>query len=246
MRKLHVIGVAAGVAALVAWQPAFAQEAYDPDPGINEPEVEEYEPMDVEVDVDTEEEAEFEAEAYEPGFLATDMGIGIRVGGGIMNFAEEQIRDLTDTGGAWGAHVTIGTRSPIAFEASYIGSAMSFDALGVDPDAILLSNGATGALRFNLLQQDFQPYLLAGAGWRRFVVTNTDVNTSALRNDDNIFEVPLGVGVAYRIGGFMADLRGDYRLAFDDELLRRPVDDPDEIGNGLDNWQVTLSVGVEF
>lgn len=245
MRKLHIIGVAAGVAALVAWQPATAQEAYEPETGTTEMEEEEvYEPMDVEME--TTEEAEFEAEAYQPDYLMSGIGITIDVGGGLMNFAEEQMRDFTDVAGVWTARATFGTLSPVAFEASYVGSAQAFNALGVDSNAILLSNGATGAIKFNLTQRQLQPYLLAGAGWRRFDVTNTDVNTSALRNEDNVFEVPVGVGLAYRMGGFHADLRGDYRLAFDDELIRSPTDDPDEIGNGLDNWMATLTVGIEF
>src|SRR5690606_16351422 len=59
-------------------------------------------------------------------------GISISLGGGVSGFVEDEMRDTTDDGGQWDVRVAAGLRGPIALEASYLGSAQSIDALGLD------------------------------------------------------------------------------------------------------------------
>ena len=64
--------------------------------------------------------------------------------------------------------MTFGSRSPIAIEAAYVGSAQGINALGLDTDALLVGQGAEGNLRLNLTTRRVQPYLFGGIGWTRY------------------------------------------------------------------------------
>jgi hypothetical protein len=172
----------------------------------------------------------------------TPMGISINVGGGLAGFTAENVRDSTEVGGGWAADVVIGTRSPLAFEAGYTGTANAIDALGLDGDAVLLGSGVQGLARLNFtIDQPAQPYIIAGAGWKHYDLTREDFNTSSVREDDDVLEVPVGAGIAYHINQFVVDLRGVFRPAFDSDLLAGGQDDAP-----LHNWQGRLNLGWEF
>jgi hypothetical protein len=161
------------------------------------------------------------------------------VGGGVRGFTKEDARDFIDEGGAWDARVLFGSRSIIALEAAYVGSASDVAALGLDPDATLMQNGVEGALRLNILTGMWQPYVLAGAGWSRYTVTNEDFNTSSVEGEDDVAQFPLGAGVAFRYEGLVLDARGVYRPTASAELI------PDDDGN-MPSWAADLTAGIEF
>ena len=60
---------------------------------------------------------------------------------GVLDFARDDLPDMTGTAGSWDARFQSGTRCYLGFEAAYLGSAQSIDAIGLDQDATLLSNG---------------------------------------------------------------------------------------------------------
>lgn len=167
------------------------------------------------------------------------VGMSLSVGGGVTAFADDDMRDRADLAGSWEARLVIGTRQRIAVEASYLGSAQSVDSLGLDQDAVLVSNGVGGALRLNLLTDRFQPYVLAGAAWRHYDVVNSSFNTSSLNDEDDVLETPFGVGFSYRVERVILDGRGVYRRVFYDDLIQ---------GNApnLHNWGANLMAGFEF
>ena len=125
----------------------------------------------------------------------------------------------------------------LAGEAAYVGSAMGMNVLGLSDTAVLVSNGVEGALRFNVLTGDWQPYALAGYTFRRYTIQNSSVNTSSVLNADNVSEIPLAAGIAYRVQGFVADLRFNYNNAFNSKLI------PD---TNLSTYGVSAKVGFEF
>jgi len=172
------------------------------------------------------------------------LGMGFAVGGGVDDFASSAAKDTTGMGGSWNARITLGTRQYVAFEGSYIGSAQSIKALGLDTNAELVGNGAQAALRVNILRNFVvQPFLYGGAAWRHYDITNSNTNTSDVKNSDDVLEIPAGVGVSGYIGGFMADVRGEYRWATGEDLL------PDVDGAGhanLDRWGVTGNLGFAY
>ena len=176
------------------------------------------------------------------------LGVGLSIGGGVDGFVGDTLTDATSTGGSWNVRATFGTRQYIAGEISYIGSAQSIDAIGLDTDSTLIGNGLQGALRINVLKSYYvQPFLYGGAAWRHYDLSNDTFNTSDVADSSDVFELPVGVGIAGYIGGFMADLRGEYRGAWGDDLVPEFDDNSDDtIFGEMDRWGVTASLGMEF
>ena len=171
------------------------------------------------------------------------LGSGFLVGGGYEDFTSNTMRSQTGGGGTWNARAIVGTRQFVGVEGAYVGSAHSVDALGVNSSAVLVSNGLEGNVRLNLpiamrRAQLLEPFGFVGLGWQHYQVTNTTVNTSDLARNDDVMTVPLGGGLAYAIGRFMADARFTYRPTYYSDMLRQ--------GGSLTNWGVGGQVGVAF
>jgi hypothetical protein len=173
------------------------------------------------------------------------LGYGIAITGGVDDFVGNDAHSMTSVGGDWGVRLTAGTNSYLAGELSYIGSAQSIDALGLDSSAVLVGNGAQGALRLNLTRMAsyVQPFVYGGAAWRHYDITNESFNTSDVANHDDVFEVPVGVGVAGYVLGFMGDVRAEYRGAWGNDLIPNTSSSDTVIGD-LDRWAVTASLGA--
>ena len=169
--------------------------------------------------------------------LIFPMGMSADIGGGVRSFIDQDARDFTKPGGTWTARLVVGTRSYVGAEAAYFGSAQAIDAIGIDNKAMLLSNGVEGLLRVNVLTGTWQPYALAGVAWRRYSLQNTQANTSSVLDSDDVAEIPVGVGLAYRTGGFIFDLRATYNNAFGQRLM--PQANLSALGAGF-------KVGFEF
>jgi hypothetical protein len=185
---------------------------------------------------------EFEDEPNKPT-IYTGYGTSLTVGGGVVGFTDGDMRDFATVGGAWDARVVYGTRQYIAAEAAYTGGAVPVDALGLDDNASLVSTGLEVLGRVNLMKSDWQPYLMAGIGWRHYSVVNTDQNTSSVGDSEDVGEIPMGAGVAYRYRGLVLDARGLFRAAFADEMIASNAGGGDA---KLHNWQGQMTVGLEF
>ena len=179
--------------------------------------------------------------------------LGVSAGGGISEFANTNVRDITDVGGAWTARIIVGTRSPVALEAAYIGTANQISTLGLDTST-LVANGAEGALRLQVVNVPLnrsesillKPYLLAGFAWKHYELSGADFNTSSVQDNDEVFEIPLGVGLAWNFGRFLADQRFDYRPAFSNDLVGTLGQGNEDDDNSLQTWSLSARVGVEF
>lgn len=171
-------------------------------------------------------------------------GVAVTAGLGLLGYANNETNDFIDPGAAYTARVHIGTEERVEYEIAYLGSAASIDALGLDSSAILISNAIEGNIRYNFsTDAQWQPYLVAGAAWRRYDITSADFNTSSANDADTVMEVPFGAGVTWRSGGgLLIDGRLGYRLAtFEDLLGGRSGGGP-----ALDNWHVGARAGWEF
>lgn len=171
-------------------------------------------------------------------------GVSVSLGGGVSGFTSETMRDTTHDGGAWGVNVAIGTRSPLAIEAAYIGSAQSIDALGLESDAVLLGNGLQAGVRVNLLDSNLQPFGFAGIAWRRYSLADEGINTSDVADDDDVLEIPVGVGIAWKYRGFLLDARGEFRLASQEDMVPRLQDSTENAS--MHRYGVTANVGYAF
>ncbi len=189
-----------------------------------------------------------------PTYL-TRAGVSLAAGGGASGFTNDALRNTTDVGGDWDVRATVGTRSPIAFEGSYIGSAQQINALGLDDSAVLVGNGVQGALRLNATTDlPVQPFVFAGAAWRRYDLTNTNQNLSDVQGSDDVLEVPMGAGIAAHLGGLVLDIRGEFRASAMEDLM--PETAVDSVENAVDidqdnkaamnRWGAKATIGVEF
>lgn len=172
-------------------------------------------------------------------------GIGVVLGGGVEGFTDHTMRNTTQTGGNWDVRAIFGTRQYLALEAAYIGSAQGIDALGLDNSAVLVGNGVEGALRLNFTKdQLIQPFIFAGAAWRRYDLQNASFNTSAVRGEDDVLEIPMGAGLAYHYRGLMFDARGEFRAATNEDLMPSLTNQGDAAK--MHRWGANLNIGYAF
>jgi hypothetical protein len=171
------------------------------------------------------------------------VGAGILVGGGFEDFTNNTMRNMTGTGGNWTARVLAGTRQFVGLEAGYVGSVRSIDALGLQSNATLLANGLEGAARLNVpvvmrRAQLLEPFGFVGLGWSRYQLQNTTTVTADLERRDDVMTLPVGGGLEYAIGRFMADARFTYRATYYNDLMRN--------GGNLNTWGLAGQVGFSF
>ena len=253
MKRMMTLLAAFGCVALAANSVSAQDYGYDDTIGedgiepVEDPEIADYEdPAGAPYDEDSYEEPAFTPQ-NEPEFddsepaLVTPIGMGLSLGGGVTDYVGEA-DDFTSPGGNWEARYILGTRTVIGGELAYLGTANGLNTLGVEDNAVLMSNGGEGALRVNFLTDELQPYVLGGIGWKHFNVVNMDVNTSDIRDSDDAMTVPLGVGFAYRYSNVFADLRGMYRPAFLADITTSGGEDD----TNLDTLTGSLNLGFEF
>jgi len=170
-------------------------------------------------------------------------GGAIFVGGGFEDFTHNNLRSMTGGGGYWTARIVGGMRRIVGLEAAYVGSARSIDALGLDRNARLISNGLEGALRLNvpIVSRNqmalVEPFGFIGLGWSHYNVTNTNINMSDVASSDDVMTMPFGGGIAFGYGALMADARFTYRKIYNNELVP---------GRSLDTWGVGGQIGFGF
>ena len=167
-------------------------------------------------------------------------GVNVSAGGGLVQFVDRDMRGRAAEGGGWEVRLGVGTRTPIAIEAAYVGSLHAVDALGLDARASLLGTGVEGDLRLNMLTGDLQPYALAGVGWTRYSLVHRGASTSDVADHDNVGALPMGVGVTFRQDALTLDVRAVYRRTIAVDMFPGASDD------SLATWSATLRVGFEY
>jgi hypothetical protein len=171
----------------------------------------------------------------------------ITVGGGVNDFAFGTMRRATEVGAEWDARITFGTRTPIAFEAGYVGTYNKLAGPTEGQGSVapyLMQHSVDGDLRINLLPFRVQPYIFGGVGYNHVNLRNRGDNPAlAARfndSDDNLL-VPAGAGLAGYVGrhGTM-DVRFTYRAIFFRDLDRVETD------SRGDQWVVAGRFGYAF
>jgi len=183
----------------------------------------------------------------EPVTFLDRYGFGLTIGGGVSGFTGDTMRDTTDDGGNWDVRATFGTRSFLAVEGSYLGSAQEIDTFGLDNDAVLISNGIQADLRLNAtVDIDVQPFLYAGVAWRRYDLMNADFNTSDVQDEDDVLEIPMGFGVAWRGAGFLLDARAEFRGATSEDMVPVAITDDRDGSAAMHRWGINANLGYEW
>jgi hypothetical protein len=173
-----------------------------------------------------------------------DLGYSLSIGGGVSDFSHSVMRNTTSTGGSWDVRLSIGTRSYFTLEGSYIGSAQGIQRVGLSNGATLFGNGVQVALRINTNTHYWlQPFFYGGAAYRFYSVSTSNGNLSDVATSTNVFELPVGIGLAAYFGYIAVDLRGEYRFTWSgDDLIPELVN----TSGGLDRWNFSANIGYEF
>ena len=172
-------------------------------------------------------------------------GVGVTLGGGVEGFTNNELAATANDGAGWGARVQLGTRTPVSIEAAYAGSAQTIDAFGLDNSALLVGTAVEVGARFNAYASHaLSPYLYMGMAWRRYDLTRYEANFSDVSASDNVVELPVGAGLAYRVFGWIIDGRVQFRAATGSDLVR---DGSEEDGGlAMHRWGVSGNLGYEF
>lgn len=198
---------------------------------------------------EAEEEPGMYSYAWSEPRLGTGIGVGISIGGGVAGFTDSVMRDTmsSSVSGLWNFRATIGTHIPIGLDLSYVGTAQDVNTFSGANNGTLIGSAAEGMLRWNILPHYVvNPYLFGGVGWQHYDVTNVKFATAdtGMKTSDNVFEVPMGAGLALRdMSGFTFDLRGAFRWVDSTDLL---IDPRTGDRANLDSWEASANLGYEF
>jgi hypothetical protein len=168
------------------------------------------------------------------------VGFGMILGGGVTDYIDNRAHDSVALGPEWAARIDIGTRSPIGAEAAYVGSTQRVQ--GLSSQSQLMSNGAQGLLRVNIVPRAMvQPYVAAGLGWRHYSLMNASgAATSDISDRTDVGEVPAATGIALRGQGFILDGRFNVGIPFNTTAVRSLS------GINGTTWGVNANLGFEF
>jgi hypothetical protein len=199
----------------------------------------------------TVEETDIYSYSWNEPMLSSGIGISAILGGGVAGFTDKQMRSTTsDLGGLWDLRIAIGSHVPLALELGYVGTATNITGLPAGNKGTLIGTTAEAALRWNVLPHfAWTPYLFGGAGWQRYDVTQTHVSLSdsGMNDHDNLLVFPMGAGIAWRTNGFVADLRGTFRAATDEDLvLKNSVLSTSSDFVPMHTWEASAALGYEF
>ncbi|HUJ60257.1 MAG TPA: hypothetical protein VLX92_17240 [Kofleriaceae bacterium] len=187
--------------------------------------------------------------AWNEPYLASEIGVGITVGGGIAGFANQTMRDTmsSNVAGLWDARLSIGTHVPIGLDLSYVGTAGDVNTLAGQANGTLIGSAAEAALRWNILPHfAVDPYIFGGVGWQHYDVQNRNFATSdsGMKGSDDFADFPMGVGIAWRdLSGLTLDVRGTFRATTDSTLM---VDPRTGDYANMNSWEASAALGYEF
>ncbi|WP_426752096.1 hypothetical protein [Myxococcus sp. Y35] len=178
-------------------------------------------------------------------------GLTVSVGGGVEGYSGG-LAPRIDPGAAYGATATLKPTRVLGLEVGYTGAINKIDRRGLEdlarnPD--IIRNGGQAVATLGLTASAIQPYILGGVGLNRY---NVRRGAEALGyRDDTAGSVPLGAGLRFYTGSFTADLRANYNLLFDQELVpdlppaeNQPLSDVTFAGGS--SYNATLNVGATF
>lgn len=172
-------------------------------------------------------------------------GISVTAVGGVEDFAGHTMRHTSNLNGLWSVHTAVDVQRYVALEAGYIGTASRISSpIGEDAATLLGSTFEAIGRLSPLPDQRLQPYAFFGAAWRHYDVTGADFTTSdaGMNDSDDLLQIPVGAGVAYRYGALVGDARFTFRPSTGAELV---LEDDGGYAN-MNTWGIAGGLGYEF
>ncbi|HUS31337.1 MAG TPA: outer membrane beta-barrel protein [Kofleriaceae bacterium] len=186
--------------------------------------------------------------------VASGVGIGVDVGGGVTGFVGSRLRSTTSSfGGAWSVRAAFGTHIPLALEVGYTGSATAINGQLGPETATLMGRTLESAIRYTVMPRArWSPYAFAGLGWQHYTINDRsfELSDTGIRTSDDLLVMPFGLGMGYRVGAIVTDLRGTLRAARGANLVLDNAEVALATGQGsyapMHSWETSLNVGYEF
>lgn len=215
-------------------------------------------PVTTPVVIDTRSDDDYDVRysyAWSDDLMRSRIGVSAIIGGGVAGFTDRTMRETTSSvGGLWDFRLTLGSHVPLGLELGYTGTATNLKGLPAQ-NGTLIGTTAEAALRYNVLPHfAWTPYVFGGVGWQRYDVTSANVtlSDSGMNDHDNLLEFPMGAGLAYRMAGFVFDLRGTFRATTDQNLVLKASVPTTTIAPTssdfapMHTWQASAALGYEF
>ena len=154
----------------------------------------------------------------------------------------------TDVGAEYGVRIGIIPTPIIGFEIGYLGSQNNVNATlnSNGTNQRLITNGAYGDLRANLLAGPVTPYIFGGFGVTNFKISNEVIDNNAGLHGRTVATVPFGAGLEANIGNFKVGGRFQYNYLLTDQLFRTNNNGNVGTGNNTDFYGVELDLGASF
>ncbi|MBI5549612.1 MAG: hypothetical protein HY901_37475 [Deltaproteobacteria bacterium] len=146
-------------------------------------------------------------------------GLTITANGGVEGYMSS-LAPRIRAGPSWGVTVGAAPNKIVGLELNYVGANNLVD----DPDAPLATatgtrvvrNGGNVGVRLNMLPTPLYPFVYGGIGISRASMLNDTVGSAY--QDDTFGQIPVGAGINYNIGNFIAGARFTYNYLFDDDF----------------------------
>lgn len=167
-------------------------------------------------------------------------------GGGVKY--DQALAAPSELGAEYGVRLGIMPWSAVGFEIGYLGSQSNVrDVVNNSNTTRLITNGAYGDLRLNILPGSVMPYIFGGAGVTNFKVDNEVVNSDGGLHGKTVATIPFGAGVDFNLGAFKVGGRFQYNYLLTDQLVRTsPNGGGVSTGNNTNFYGVNLDLGVSF
>ena len=173
-----------------------------------------------------------------------DVGIKVTAGGGVEDFVGHTMRHASNASGMWGIHAGIDLQKYVSVEAGYQGSASKINAPLGNAAETLMGTTIEGIARATAWPDSkFEPYAFFGAAWRHYGVSGSPtLADSGMNSTNDLFQVPVGAGLSYKMGKWVADSRFTYRPSVNQSLIK------ESDGNYaiMDTWSVGAGLGYKF
>lgn len=139
-------------------------------------------------------------------------GVQVFAGGGVEGYTGD-LAPMINPGPSWGVGVAFKPWSAVGLELGYSGAVNGVEMGSGEftEDADIIRNGGSAVATLGLGASPVQPYVLGGVGIDRYNVRDAEGEAFS---DDTVGNVPVGVGLRTHVGNFVADLRGNYGILF--------------------------------
>jgi len=175
-----------------------------------------------------------------------DSELSVTLNGGATKY-DQALAAGTDVGAEYGVRLGIMPTPIVGFELGYLGSQNKVRAtLNNADNQRLITNGAYGDVRANLLNGPITPYAFGGFGVTNFKVDNEILASDGGLHGRTVGTIPFGGGLEANIGNFKLGGRFQYNYLLTDQLFRTNNNGGISRGNNTDFYGVEFDLGASF